>query len=192
MANDAKKVRIGMFEILDILNLKAPGPRGISVAEIVRRQCWHSNEMGPEPAYLIEIDGSYVDIYEVEGEPMSITIRYGSDEDTPQAAPNEALTMYFMTVEWCSDSHRGVFCSKDGTPFRKNGEPHTEEEMDSLLGPFCLILSARSEPFTEEEIAEYTYFRPLAEYENQYGIAIREAQVPKKDHAPEQQEEEPA
>lgn len=108
-----------------------------------------------------------------------------------QAAPDEAPTMYFMTVEWCSDKHRGVFCSKDGTPFRKDGEPHTNEEMDAMLGPFWLILGAKSQPFTQEEITEYTYFRPLAEYKDQYGIALRKVDIAEKYHLPKQEEIEP-
>lgn len=85
---------------------------------------------------------------------------------------------FFVTVEWCSDEHRGIFCSRDGTCLRKDGEPHTQEEMDNCLGPFTLILNPKSEPLTEEEIAQYTHFRPLAEYKNQYGIALRECDVP--------------
>ena len=87
-------------------------------------------------------------------------------------------TIYLVTVEWCSDEHRGIFCSRDGACFRKDGEPHTQEEMDDGLGPFTLILNPKSEPFTEEEVAEFTLFRPLAEYKNQYGIALRECDVP--------------
>ena len=56
--------------------------------------------------------------------------------DAALITPNEAPTMYFLTVEWCSDGHRGIFCHQDGIPFRKDGEPHTEEEMDGILGPF--------------------------------------------------------
>ena len=80
---------------------------------------------------------------------------------------------FFLTVEWCSDDHRGIFCSREGVPARKDGKPHTQEEMDTILGPFTLILNPKSEPFTEEEIAEFTLFRPLAEYKNEYGIALR-------------------
>jgi hypothetical protein len=87
-------------------------------------------------------------------------------------------TIYFITVEWCSDGHRGIFCSRGGACFRQDGEPHTQEEMDRCLGPFTLILNPKSEPFTEEEVAEFTLFRPLAEYKNQYGIALRECDVP--------------
>ena len=80
---------------------------------------------------------------------------------------------FFVTVEWCSDEHRGIFCSRDGACLRKDGEPHTQEEMDECLGPFTLILNPKSEPITEEEVAEFTLFRPLAEYSNEYGIALR-------------------
>ena len=95
---------------------------------------------------------------------------------------------YFITVEWCSNGQRGIFCSSRGVPSRKDGEPHTQEEMDTVLGPFTLILNPKSELFTEEEIAKFTYFRPLAEYTNQYGIALREHDVPKRvSHNPTQE-----
>jgi len=87
-------------------------------------------------------------------------------------------TIYLVTVEWCSDEHRGIFCNVEGQCFRKDGEPHTQEEMDSCLGPFTLILNPKSEPFTEEEVAQYTHFRPLAEYSNEYGIALRREVIP--------------
>lgn len=110
--------------------------------------------------------------------------------NAPQPVPDETPITYFMTVEWCSDGYRGIFCHRDGIPSRKDGEPHTQEEMDTILGPFTIILDPRSEPFTEEEIAEYTYFRPLAEYSNQYGIALRECDVPQRvSHDPTQKGE---
>lgn len=86
--------------------------------------------------------------------------------------------VYFLTVEWCSNEQRGIFCNVEGQCFRKDGEPHTEGEMDRILGPFWMVLAPRSEPLTEEEVAQYTHFRPLAEYKNQYGIALRECDVP--------------
>jgi hypothetical protein len=97
--------------------------------------------------------------------------------------PPESTT-YFITVEWCSDEHRGIFCSRDGACFHKHGEPHTQEEMDNCLGLFTLILNPRSEPFTEEEVAEYTCFRPLAEYSNRYGIALKRAELEAKYELP--------
>jgi hypothetical protein len=184
----AKKTKIGTMEILDILNLRAPGARGPSVADLILKQCRHSGEMGPEPAYLFEIDGSYVDVFEVEGEPLDITMRYVQKTDTPSQeaaldaspaspSPDDANTIYLMTVEWCSDGRRGIFASRDGKPCRKDDEPHTEEEMDEVLGPFWMILSPKSEPFTVEQIAAHTFFRPLAEFSEAYGIALRPEQV---------------
>lgn len=82
-------------------------------------------------------------------------------------------TRYFLTVDWCKKGHRGIFCSKEGQCFRKEGEPHTQSEMLTILGPFWIILDQKSEPFTQDELAKFTYFRPLAEYTNQYGIALR-------------------
>ncbi len=188
MPDKRKKTKIGMLEILDILNLRAPGTDGPSVADLVLQQCRPSETFDDAPAYLFEIDGAYVDVYEVEGEPLEVTIRYvlktdtSSQETRPSASPvsppsDESTPMYLMTVEWCSDGRRGIFASRDGKPFCKEGEPHTEEEMDEVLGPFWMILSPKSEPFTEEEVAACTCFRPLAQFSEEYGIALRPEQV---------------
>ena len=89
---------------------------------------------------------------------------------------------YFLTVDWCAKSRRGIFCRKDGVPFRKDGVPHTELEMQEILDLFWIILAPESRPFTFEEIAEFTYWRPLAEYSGEFGIALRPDDVPIKDH----------
>jgi hypothetical protein len=96
------------------------------------------------------------------------------------ATPDQTPAIYFMTVEWCSDGYRGIFCDLDGNPFRKAGQPHTQDEMDDILGPFTLILGAKSQPFTEQQLAEYTSFCPLAEYQNQYGIVLKPEQAKEK------------
>ena len=83
------------------------------------------------------------------------------------------MEKHFVTVEWCNDGHRGIFCSGEGNPFSKD-ESHTYAEVREILGPFWMILSPQSEPLSEEEVAEHTRFRPLGEYNNEYGIAIRE------------------
>jgi len=88
---------------------------------------------------------------------------------------------YFLTVDWCSEGRCGIFCDTGGRAFRKDGGPHTPEEMWDILGPFFMILSPESRLFTEEEVAEFTYFRPLAEYKGEYGIALKEGSVPIKE-----------
>jgi len=85
---------------------------------------------------------------------------------------------FFLTVDWCKKSGRGIFCDAEGNAFRKDGEPHDAEEMMDILDVFFIILSPQSEAFTEQEVAEFTYYRPLAEYNGQYGIALREEDVP--------------
>ena len=85
---------------------------------------------------------------------------------------------FFLTVDWCKKSGRGIFCDAKGNAFWKDGEPHTAEEMWDILDAFYIILSPQSQAFTEGEVAEFTYFRPLGEYMNQYGIALREEDVP--------------
>jgi hypothetical protein len=49
--------------------------------------------------------------------------------------------------------------------------------MDDVLGPLWVILSPRSAPFSEEEIAAHTFCRPLAEFGEEYGIAPKPEQV---------------
>lgn len=78
---------------------------------------------------------------------------------------------YFLTVDWCKKERRGIFCDNGGKCFRREDEGHTELEMQEILGPFWLILSPKSELFSEEEIAEFVWWTPLAEYCNGFGIA---------------------
>ena len=84
---------------------------------------------------------------------------------------------YFITVDWCNEGRRGVFTRADGAAFPSDS-PHTGQEMYEVLGPFWLILNPTSEPLTEEELREYSWFIPLAEYSNEYGIARRSIDVP--------------
>jgi len=86
------------------------------------------------------------------------------------------MTAYFITVERCNSGRRGVFCSRDGGAFPSD-TPHTKDEMWEVLGAFDLILAPKSEPFTEEQLKEYTPFQPLAEYSMQYGIALKLEEV---------------
>lgn len=81
---------------------------------------------------------------------------------------------YFITVDWCNEGNRGIFCDRNGKAFPKDNEPHTEEEMSEVLDLFEIVLNPKSEPFTEEEFKKYRRFKPLAEYSNQYGIASKE------------------
>lgn len=79
---------------------------------------------------------------------------------------------YFLTVDWCSKGKRGIFCSDVGKCFSKSEEPHTDEEMNYILGPFALILAPKSELFTMAQVKQYTQFLPLAEYSLEFGIAL--------------------
>lgn len=78
---------------------------------------------------------------------------------------------YFLTVDWCKENKRGIFCDINGKGFWKDNEPHTEEEMRDILELFFIILDPKSEPYNEEALKQFNIFRPLAEYTNQYGIA---------------------
>jgi len=77
---------------------------------------------------------------------------------------------HFITVDWCSDGNRGIFCDKNGKSFHQK-EPYTKQEMAKILGAFYLILNPESLAFTEEEINRYNEWTPLAEYNNFFGIA---------------------
>ena len=79
---------------------------------------------------------------------------------------------YFITVERCNDGKRGIFCDRQGIGFPQDTQ-HTTEEMNKLLGLFFLILNPKSEPFTENEIKKFSRWIPLAEYKNNYGVAIK-------------------
>lgn len=84
---------------------------------------------------------------------------------------------YFLTVDWCNQDRRGIFCSTKGAAFRKDDKPHTHAEAREILGTFWVILSPESELLTEAQVAEYTRFTPLDEYSGAYGIA-RKAPAP--------------
>ena len=82
------------------------------------------------------------------------------------------MKRYFLTVDWCNKGNRGIFCDSKGNAFGKDTK-HTAEEMDEILDWFSLVLSPQSLLFSEEEMKEYTQWRPFAEYSNQYGVASR-------------------
>lgn len=86
-------------------------------------------------------------------------------------------TRYFLTVSWCDNDWRGPFVNREGTGYSSE-EPHTEDEMREILGPFWLVLNPLSEPFTEEELAKHTVFYPLAEYKHEFGIATDPYDLP--------------
>ena len=81
------------------------------------------------------------------------------------------MNRYFLTVDWCNEGSRGIFCDQTGQAFSKDDEPHTEDEMWKILGPFDLVLSPKSVELSEDEVAEYQWWTPLEEYNGAYGIA---------------------
>lgn len=91
---------------------------------------------------------------------------------------DENETAYFLTVARCNKGPRGIFCNNIGASFHKEDQPHTEQESQDILGPFAIILAPKSELFTKQEVAQFTYFHPLAEYTYQFGIALKEDDVP--------------
>jgi len=81
---------------------------------------------------------------------------------------------FFITVEWCRNGRRGIFTRNDGNTWNKVDEPHTEVEMFDHMGVFAFILDPQSELFTIEQVKERNCFVALAEYSEQYGIAMTE------------------
>lgn len=80
---------------------------------------------------------------------------------------------FFLTVDWCSQGNRGIFCNKDGSSFSKDTE-HTIDDFRDILDCFYMVLSPQSIEFDEEELKEYHRWRPLAEFSNEYGIARKD------------------
>ena len=84
------------------------------------------------------------------------------------------MKRWFLTVDWCNKGKRGIFCTLNGGSFGKDIQ-HTEDEMADILGAFWIILNPQSIELDEAGLKEYHRFIPLAEYSNQYGIALKEA-----------------
>jgi hypothetical protein len=80
---------------------------------------------------------------------------------------------FVLTVDWCNQGKRGIFCDKKGRAFWKDNEPHTHEEIDEVLGIFEMILAPQSIEITEIEVKEYNWFVPLSEYSDEFGVAIK-------------------
>lgn len=85
----------------------------------------------------------------------------------------ESNKRWFLTVDWCNQNKRGIFCNKEGNSFSQTTQ-HTEDEMGEILGPFDLILNPQSVELLEEDLKLYNKWTPLAEYSYQYGIARKE------------------
>jgi len=84
---------------------------------------------------------------------------------------------WFLTVDWCNNDQRGIFCNSVGTGYSRETE-HSRDQMEEILGPFWLILSPISVQLTADELAAYKYWRPLAEYSDEFGIASTRDDVP--------------
>ena len=82
------------------------------------------------------------------------------------------MKRWFLTVDWCSKGNRGIFCNTEGQSFGKDAQ-HTEDEMWAILDAFSMILAPQSIELSEDELKEYKRFVPLAEYSNQYGVAVK-------------------
>lgn len=84
---------------------------------------------------------------------------------------------YFLTVDWCGQGRRGVFASARGVGFRKDGGPHTDEEIREILGLFEMVLNPESRLLTFNELAKYNRWHPFEEYSGRYGVVLRADQV---------------
>jgi len=82
---------------------------------------------------------------------------------------------WFLTVDWCNQGERGIFCNlSTGVAFTKDDAPHTEDEIWKILDVFSLVLAPQSQQFSEDEVREYNIAYPLAEFSNEYGYAVKE------------------
>ncbi len=86
---------------------------------------------------------------------------------------SDVKTRWFITVEWCKNGHRGIFCDKEGNCCVAD-QKHTDDEMAEKLGPFWLILDPQSTELTMEQLQEYKQWYPLAEYSHVWGIALKQ------------------
>lgn len=82
--------------------------------------------------------------------------------------------LWFLTVDWCEQGRRGIFCSKTGKAFSRVVQPLSEDEAYTILGPFVLILAPKWELLTPEQMAQRNQWRPLGEFRGEYGIARQE------------------
>ncbi len=80
---------------------------------------------------------------------------------------------YFLTVDWCSQGRRGIFCDSQGQAFAKE-MPHDADDFWRILDAFTIVLAPQSQLLSEEEVAKYKKWTPLAEFSHQYGIAVPE------------------
>ena len=77
---------------------------------------------------------------------------------------------WFVTIDWCNHDRRGIFCDRRGRASSRETE-YNHKEMQDMLGPFWLILNPISIQLTADELATYKFWRPLAEYSDEFGIA---------------------
>jgi hypothetical protein len=83
---------------------------------------------------------------------------------------------FILTVDWCNEGKRGIFCSNTGQAFLKETQ-HTEDNFWEILDCFSVILNPQSTEMTKEEIKQYKQWIPLTEFSNQYGIALQKEEV---------------
>ena len=85
-------------------------------------------------------------------------------------------TRHFITVDWCAEGRRGIFCDKNGRGYSKK-TPYTNIEMNKILGPFFLILAPKSMEFSQNDLEKYTYWNALEEYNCLFGVARKDEDV---------------
>ena len=83
------------------------------------------------------------------------------------------MTKYFLTVDWCNQGKRGIFCDSNGNAFCQE-KKHTWDEMFDVLDAFALVLSPESIPLSEDELKQYHIWYPLGEYSGVYGFAAKD------------------
>ncbi len=81
---------------------------------------------------------------------------------------------YFLTVDWCGQGKRGIFCDSQGQAIAKE-MPHDADDFWRILDAFGMVLAPQSQLLLEEEVEKHVMWTPLAEFNGVYGIAVREA-----------------
>lgn len=80
-------------------------------------------------------------------------------------------TRWFLTVDWCKQGKRGIFCDKRGNPYSSPTQ-HTRAQIVEILDVFGMVLNPISLPLNEAQVAQVTTWYPLAEYSNEFGYAV--------------------
>ena len=78
---------------------------------------------------------------------------------------------WYITVNMHGNG-RGLFSTRFGKCCVQD-MIHTTKQINDVMGAFALIFIPMSEEFSEEEIEKHTKWFPLPEFNNQWGVAVK-------------------